>query len=442
MKDEGAGEAAIVVDLGFGDAGKGVVTDHLVRTLGAHTVVRFCGGAQAGHNVVTRDGRHHTFAQLGAGSFVPGVRTFCSRHVVLHPTALLLEVAHLATVGVRDALERVELSEQALVITPFHQAAGRVREHARGDAAHGSCGVGVGETVRDALHEAREHRGSIRMRDLRDLDALRTTGAQLRERLRERLASEVGAPSGWSDDERRIFDDEGVLDRWIARLRELPRGCIVDDGEALDRLHARTGAIVFEGAQGVLLDEWRGFHPHTTWSTCTFDNALELLRGRDRAVTRFGVLRTYATRHGEGPLPTEDSSLDARLPEAHNATHPYQGRFRRGWFDAVLTRYALEATSGVDRLVLTHLDTIDRLAPLRIARAYASEAGTLERLPLGAKGDLAHTAGLTALLREVSPIYATTSPDRASALPALEEAIGSVASLVVTGPTADDVHPR
>src|SRR4051812_14869157 len=93
-------EAWIVVDLGFGDAGKGTITDYLARARGAHAVVRFNGGAQAGHNVVTSDGRHHTFAQFGAASFVPGVRTHLARQMVVHPLALLAEARHLARVGV------------------------------------------------------------------------------------------------------------------------------------------------------------------------------------------------------------------------------------------------------------------------------------------------------------------------------------------------------
>src|ERR1700734_1777495 len=119
--------AAMVVDLGFGDAGKGLVTDFLVRSLGAGLVVRWNGGAQAGHNVVAPDGRHHTFAQIGAGTFVPGVRTHLAERTIVHPTALGVEAARLAEIGVPDALDRLSVSERALVITPFHQAANRLR---------------------------------------------------------------------------------------------------------------------------------------------------------------------------------------------------------------------------------------------------------------------------------------------------------------------------
>src|SRR5690606_29247276 len=115
--------AFIVVDLGFGDAGKGTIVDYLCRRERATLVVRTNGGAQAGHNVVTADGRHHTFSQLGAGTFVPGVRTHLSRFVVVHPTALAIEAQRLEARGVLDPLARVTVAGDAYVTTPFHQRA-------------------------------------------------------------------------------------------------------------------------------------------------------------------------------------------------------------------------------------------------------------------------------------------------------------------------------
>ena len=140
-----------LLGLGFGDCGKGLFTDHLCGALQAHTVVRFNGGAQAGHNVVLADGRHHTFSQFGAGSFHAGVGTVLASPVVVHPTALRVEEAALRRMGVEDAFSRLLIDARCRVTTPFHQAAGRLREWVRGEGAHGSCGVGVGETVRHAL---------------------------------------------------------------------------------------------------------------------------------------------------------------------------------------------------------------------------------------------------------------------------------------------------
>lgn len=119
--------AYIVIDLGFGDSGKGLLTDFLVRRLHANVIVRYNGGAQAGHNVVTSDGRHHTFSQFGSGTFIPGVRTYLSRHVVIHPTALLLEGDALQKFGIYNSFSRIRISDQSLVITPFHQAVNCIR---------------------------------------------------------------------------------------------------------------------------------------------------------------------------------------------------------------------------------------------------------------------------------------------------------------------------
>lgn len=362
--------AHLVVDLGFGDAGKGTLTDWLVRRHGAGLVIRFNGGAQAGHNVITEDGRHHTFAQFGAGSFVPGVRTFLARPTIIHPLAMLVEARYLARQGVPDALERTTVSENARVITPFHQAANRLRELARGPGRHGTCGVGVGETVRDALAHPED---TLLAGDLARPATLVRKARAAQERLRAELSDVLRATREHSQaaTELELLEDADVPSRWAEAVEALrPRERVVGDDWLGPRL--REGHTVFEGAQGVLLDEWRGFHPHTTWSTCTFEPALELLReqGFNGAIHRLGVLRAYATRHGEGPFPTEDPTLT--LPEPHNGAEGWQGRFRVGAFDAVLARYALACCGGVDALALTHLDRLAARWP--VCAAYHAPA--------------------------------------------------------------------
>src|SRR5512138_457863 len=148
--------AIFVADLGYGDAGKGSIVDYLTRVTNAHTVVRYNGGAQAAHNVITPDGRHHTFSQFGSGTFVPGTRTHLSRFMMVHPLAMLAEERHLRSLGVRDAFPRLSIDREALVTTPFQQSANRLKEMARGDGRHGSCGMGVGETMSDWLKYDRQ----------------------------------------------------------------------------------------------------------------------------------------------------------------------------------------------------------------------------------------------------------------------------------------------
>ena len=327
----------LISDLGFGDSGKGTLTDTLVERLGAGWVVRFNGGAQAGHNVVLADGRHHTFSQFGAATFQPGVRTFLSRYMVIHPGGLLEEARALSKKGVPDAMERLHIDPEARVITPFHQAANRLREVLRGEARHGSCGLGVGETMHHSLEYAGE---GVVASDLRDRSVLKRKLARIQQRywseFRPRRRELAEYPLAKSELETLESADASELFRTQA---EVVAGRVGEE-------RPRSGVVVFEGAQGVLLDEWRGFHPYTTWSTCTFDNALDLLSEWGGQAVRLGVIRSYLTRHGAGPFPTED--VDLKLAEAHNAWGPWQEGFRRGWLDLNLLRYAIEAGCGFE----------------------------------------------------------------------------------------------
>ena len=375
----------IVCGLGFGDEGKGAVTEFLCSPHypdPAHAVIRYNGGAQAGHNVVTADGRHHTFAQFGSGSFTPGVRTHLSRFVLVDPLALAAEAAHLAAVGVPDALARLTVDRDALLATPYHQAANRAREAARGRDRHGSCGMGIGETARYALeHPADAPR-------VADCAAPRTL-ARLLRRLRDRLADELGPLEGPEVDD--------LCDAYRAFADRVP---LVDSGY-LGRL-LRAGPAVFEGAQGVLLDEWRGFHPYTTWSTTTFANAEALLAEAGETAVRLGVVRCYLTRHGPGPFVTEDPTLE--LPEPHNRHGSWQGAFRTGHPDAVALRYAVEVAGGVDGVALTHLDVAARYR-LRLCRAYQADGRRLSRIAPGPERDLRWQEQLTSTLLRARPVY-------------------------------------
>ena len=448
--------AFLLVDLGFGDAGKGLLTDFLVRRTGATVVVRYNGGAQAGHNVVTPDGRHHTFAQLGSGTFVEGVRTFLSRHVVVHPTALLAEAAALQAQGVGDALDRASLSEDALVITPFHQAAGRLRELARGAERHGTCGVGVGETVKDALERPEE---AIRAGDLRDLSRLRPRLRRLRERKEEEIETLARSiqPGAAAARELAVFSHEGLLDRWLAEAARLVTLGLVVSDSTLTAWLAEAGAVVFEGAQGVLLDEWAGFHPYTTWSRCTFENALEIVTeaAPGAEVQRIGVLRAHAVRHGPGPLPTETEELRPAVRE-HNGCGEWQGAVRYGWFDAVLARYALDIVGPLDALALTHLDVPSRLGSWRICAGYddpmelaasdlvaeRTSGGLITRLAAPSDRCLALQERLTELLRRVRPVLEDIDPTEPEVVRQTEQMLGCSVDLICRGPRAVDVACR
>ena len=426
------GDHVIVVDLGYGDSGKGTVVDWLCarqpdapglgggrRRAAPHAVVRFNGGAQAAHNVVTPDGRHHTFSQFGAGMFTPGVRTHLSRFLLVDPLALAAEADGLAAAGVAGPLDRLTVDRDALVTTPYHRSANRARERARGAGRHGSCGMGVGETARYALEFPAD---APRAGDCATPRLLASKLGLLRDWLMTEFGPGIDGQDGVSVPQ--VADVCAAFAAFAGRVR------LVDGGYLTGLL--RAGPVVFEGAQGVLLDEWHGFHPYTTWSTTTFSNAETLLAEAGQSAARLAVIRCYLTRHGPGPLVTEDPTLELR--DRFNRRNEWQGDFRAGHFDAVALRYALEAAGGADGIALTHLD-VARHAPLLYCDRYQADGEFIDRLPVGQDRDLTRQERLTELLLRARPVY------RAPAAPWPElvaEALASPVTVLSYGPTAAD----
>jgi adenylosuccinate synthase len=298
--------------------------------------------------------------------------------------------------------------------------------------------VGVGETVRDTLEHPED---AIFARDLRDSRAL----LRKLERARERLLASIGdeiVGLGANHPELDVFSDRELPARWMEFVEPVATR-VVPDAWLATWLRDDGTDVVFEGAQGVLLDETYGCHPHTTWSDCTFRGAVTLLQthGFTKDVHRIGVLRTYLTRHGEGPFPTEDAGLRAALPEAHNASAGWQGAFRVGQPDLVLARYAARVCGGVDALAVTH---IDRIAAVdRVAIAYETprddtmfvhdERGRVIDLR---DGDLQQQARLGQTLRGVRPVWEDAPMRVETRIEQLEAALGVPVLVTSAGPLA------
>jgi len=321
-------KAYAVVDLGFGDAGKGTIVDYLSCLTPNTLIVRYNGGPQAAHNVVTARGVHHTFSQFGSGTLVPTVKTYLSKYMWINPLSLLREHEGLARCDT-EALSRLSVDVDTQIVTPFHQIANRAKEKIN---QHGSCGMGTGDAVADSLEGL-----SLTVGDLLDREVAMRKLKEIQEKKRD----EVG------EDE--ILDDPkapelcmGIYEFLLAQEIQIVEGLNTDGFDQ----------IIFEGAGGILLDENYGFHPHTMWTTTTTENVKKLWK---EEVTTLGVIRTYSTRHGNGPFVTE---TDLPFVDKHNVVNEWQGGFRTGIFDLEATKYAIKVNDGVDALAVTHTDKV------------------------------------------------------------------------------------
>jgi adenylosuccinate synthase len=360
-------KAIIVAGLGFGDEGKGTITDFLVRQHSAKLVVRYNGGPQAAHHVVTSDGRTHCFSQFGAGTLA-GAATHLSRFMFIDPLAIIREADHLREIGVADPFALLTIDPDAYIITPYHVAMNQLREILRGDQRHGSCGRGVGELAADIHNQEWHILSAYNLWQQPTCGSSFVTAGRIRDRFMDEVRT-IGVP--------RDSLTAALLDKleahpttWLPDMQERLAVCQLRLEQTSNVLRTQTGTVIFEGAQGVLLDEKHGFAPHTTWSNCTFDNAFTLLHEAkvEPLVKRVGVLRSYATRHGAGPFPTESSDLNHLIADDHNQANRWQGALRAGHFDLPLARYAVQACSGVDELAITYMDKF--VAPWSVATGY------------------------------------------------------------------------
>jgi adenylosuccinate synthase len=359
--------ALIVVGLGYGDEGKGSVVDHLAREHNASGVILPNGGAQRAHHVVLPDGRFHRFSQFGSG-FFSATPTYIDKDFLVNPHELFEEGERLAKIapfspwGKLRGVPAISVHADALVTTPFHVAANRIRQQAR---QHGTCGMGIGETVAFCQDYPEL---ALRVRHLRDrknlLDHLKT----IQRYLRRSVFTDV---SDWNSPDAQMLVDPSRITDAMEVYRIFSK--VIPVFEQLDLDPDET--YIFEGGQGVLLDEFHGFHPHTTWSKTTNVNAIETyaMRGvpeahrdthldymrRHKEIRTIGVMRSYMTRHGAGPFVTEDPALHERFPEAHNGSEGWQGAWRVGWTDLRAIEYSIDCMGGtLDELAVTHLDRV------------------------------------------------------------------------------------
>jgi adenylosuccinate synthase len=413
-----------VIGAQWGDEGKGKLVDWLSNR--ADVVVRFQGGHNAGHTLVV-DGKTYKLSLLPSG-VVQGKLSVIGNGVVVDPWHLLSEIEKIGAQGVEITPELLVLADNACLILPLHRDLDQAREAAASNKI-GTTGRGIGPAYEDKVG-----RRAIRVADLADRSALQSKIDRL-------LAHHAPLRRGLG-----LADvDPGAL---LAELEALAPKVLAFAKPAwklLDEIVKGGARVLFEGAQGALLDVDHGTYPYVTSSnTVAGQAAAGSGIGPRGAGYVLGIVKAYTTRVGEGPFPTElKDEVGQRLGERGHEFGTVTGRPRRcGWFDAALVRQSV-ALNGVSGIALTKLDVLDGMDKLKICTGYRLGGETLDYFPAGLKAQ----ASLEPIYEELDGWRETTAGARATRdLPAnaikyvrrIEELIGAPVSLLSTSPERDD----
>ena len=357
----------VVIGSQWGDEGKGKIVDWLSER--ADVVVRFQGGHNAGHTLVI-DGEIFKLSLLPSGVVRPDKISIIGNGVVVDPWALLEEIDRIREQGVDLSPDRLKVAENAPLILPLHRMLDRAREEARGKSKIGTTGRGIGPAYED-----KTARRAIRVCDLADINSL---GAKVDELLVHHNALLRGF-------EQREIDRDELLDL-LTDLAPKLLPYAVSVWRELDMARRDGKRILFEGAQGIMLDVDHGTYPFVT-SSNTVSGAASAGTGLGPNSMGYilGITKAYTTRVGSGPFPTElDDEIGSMLGQRGREFGTVTGRQRRcGWFDAILVRQAVKL-AGMHGIALTKLDVLDGLAEIKVCVGYKINGEDFDYLPAGA----------------------------------------------------------
>ena len=413
----------VVVGAQWGDEGKGKIVDWL--SVSADVIVRFQGGHNAGHTLVI-NGKVFKLALLPSGIVRPGKLSVIGNGVVLDPYHLVKEIDDVRAQGVEVTPDNLKIAENVPLILSFYR---ELDAHREGERGIGTTKRGIGPAYEDKVG-----RRAIRLMDLADPDSLDEKIARL-------LAHHTPLWRGMG----LTPPDAAALRAELLEIAPKALPYMAPTFDLLDRERRAGKRILFEGAQGALLDVDHGTYPYVTSSNTVAANAATGSGLGPRAIGYvLGIAKAYTTRVGGGPFPTElHDDVGARIGKVGNEFGTNTGRPRRcGWFDAVLTRQCVK-TSGIDGVALTKLDVLDGFDEIKVATHYRIDGEAIDYLPAA-----------QALQARIEPVYETiegwkgaTGGARSWAdLPAqaikyvrrIEELIGAPVALLSTSPERDD----
>ena len=417
----------VVVGSQWGDEGKGKIVDWLSER--ADIVARFQGGHNAGHTLVI-NGTVYKLSLLPSGIVREGKISVIGNGVVIDPWALLAEIETLKNQGIAISPDNLKIAENAALILPVHQDLDAARESAASEGSKiGTTKRGIGPAYEDKVG-----RRALRVRDLTDLDAL---PAKIEHLLQHHNALRRGFGQPDADAEALLHKLRDVADKITPYAEPVWR--------LLHEARRQGKRILFEGAQGTLLDIDHGTYPFVTSSnTVAGQAAIGSGIGPSALSHVLGITKAYTTRVGEGPFPTEqDNEIGQKLGERGHEFGTVTGRKRRcGWFDAVLVKQAVQ-TGGIDGIALTKLDVLDGFEEIKICTGYMLDGEPINWLP----ADAAAQARIEPVFETLQGWHETSFGARSWAdLPAnavryvryIEELIGAPVTLLSTSPERED----
>ena len=415
-----------VVGAQWGDEGKGKIVDWLSSR--ADVVVRFQGGHNAGHTLVI-GGVTYKLSLLPSGVVRPGKLSIIGSGVVIDPWALIDEIETLRGQGIELTRDNLRIAENAALILPLHSRLDKVREEERGSARLGTTGRGIGPAYED-----KAARRAVRVCDLADE---RTLAARIDQLLFHHNALLRGMGAEEIDRQRLLSDLNGIAPKVLAFAEPVWR--------RLDEARGASKRILFEGAQGAMLDVDHGTYPFVT-SSNTLGGHAAVGAGVGYGALDYvlGIAKAYTTRVGAGPFPTElDDDIGRVIGERGREFGTVTGRRRRcGWFDAVLVRQAVKI-GGIDGIALTKIDVLDGLKALKICTGYRYRGVSYSHLPAAEEIQ----AGVTPVYETLEGWSEVTQGARSWAdLPAatiayirrIEELIEAPVALLSTSPERED----
>ena len=417
----------VVVGSQWGDEGKGKIVDWLSER--ADIVARFQGGHNAGHTLVI-DGTVYKLSLLPSGIVREGKISVIGNGVVIDPWALLAEIETLQNQGVAISPDNLKIAENAVLILPVHQDLDAARESAASEGSKiGTTKRGIGPAYEDKVG-----RRALRVRDLTDLNTL---PAKIEHLLQHHNALRRGFGQKYADADVLLQKLRDVADKITPYAEPVWR--------LLHEARRQGKRILFEGAQGTLLDIDHGTYPFVTSSnTVAGQAAIGSGIGPSALSHVLGITKAYTTRVGEGPFPTEqDNEIGQKLGERGHEFGTVTGRKRRcGWFDAVLVKQAVQ-TGGIDGIALTKLDVLDGFDEIKICTGYMLDGEPINWLP----ADAAAQARIEPVFETLQGWHGTSLGARSWAdLPAnavryvryIEELIGAPVTLLSTSPERED----